>query len=41
MKRQNLPKTAIEPGMDARAGEIRMPARSTGHDMRNAREVIA
>lgn len=41
MDRQQLPLTAVDPGLQPRVTEIRMPARSEGHEIRNGREVRA
>ena len=41
MNRQQLPMTAADADMSARATEIRKPSRSGSHDTRNAREVDA
>ena len=41
MDRQNLPTLSASPDIPAQISEIRLPARSGGHDMRNDREVRA
>ena len=35
MNRQNLPTFSPEPDLQNRIGEIRFPARATGHEARN------
>ena len=41
MDRKQQPASAVEPGMAARSGEIRVASRSERHETRNARGVIA
>ncbi len=41
MNRQNMPLKAAAPDMPAQINEIRMPSRSTGHETRNGKGVVA